>query len=74
MTDREIVDLYWRRSEEAICCAIRQYGKYLMKLALNILHLREEAEECVNETYFSTWNQMPSDRPEKLLPYLGRYA
>ena len=72
MTDQEIVELYWQRSEEAIFCTMRQYGGYLMKLAVNILHLREEAEECVNESYLSAWEQMPPDRPERLLPYLGR--
>lgn len=74
MTDLEIVELYWRRSEEAISCTMQRYGRYLLKLAVNILHIREEAEECVNETYFSAWNQMPPDRPQKLLPYLGRIA
>lgn len=72
MTDEEIVELYWQRSEKAITCTMQRYGAYLMKIALNILHVREEAEECVNESYFSAWNQMPSDRPGKLLPYLGR--
>lgn len=74
MTDHEIVELYWNRSEEAISCTMRQYGRYLLKLAMNILHLREDAEECVNATYLSAWNQMPPDRPAKLLPYLGRIA
>lgn len=74
MTDLEIVELYWRRSEEAISRTMEQYGRYLQKLALNILRLREDAEECVNETYLSAWNQIPPDRPGKLLPYLGRIA
>lgn len=72
MTDNEIIELYWQRSEDAIFCTMREYGGYLIKLALNILHIREEAEECVNESYLSAWNQIPPDRPEKLLPYLGR--
>lgn len=74
MTDYEIVELYWRRSEEAISLTMERYGRYLLKLAMNILHLWEDAEECVNETYLSAWNQMPPDRPAKLLPYLGRIA
>ena len=74
MTDLEIVALYWKRSEEAIVCTIQKYGRYLLRLALNILHIHEEAEECVNETYLSAWNQMPPDKPEKLLPYLGRIS
>lgn len=74
MTDAEIVALYWNRSEEAIAHTMRTYGRYLMKLAMNILRLRQEAEECVNDTYLSAWNQLPPDRPEKLMPYLGRIA
>lgn len=74
MTDPEIVALYWKRSEEAIVCTVQKYGRYLLRLAQNILRLREEAEECVNETYLSAWNQLPPDRPERLLPYLGRIS
>ena len=51
MTDNEIIELYWQRSEEAIFYTMREYGGYLIKLTLNILHIREEAEECVNESY-----------------------
>lgn len=74
MTDFEIVALYWQRSENAIACTMEKYGRYLMKIASNILRMKEEAEECVNDTYMSAWNQMPSDRPERLLPYLGRIS
>lgn len=74
MTDPEIVALYWKRSEEAISCTIEKYGRYLFRLAMNILNINEEAEECVNETYLSAWNQMPPDRPARLLPYLGRIS
>lgn len=74
MTDLEIVALYWKRSEEAIACTMQKYGHYLLRLAFNILHIHEEAEECVNETYLSAWNQLPPDQPEKLLPYLGRIS
>lgn len=74
MTDFEIVSLYWQRSEKAISCSMQKYGLYLLKLATNILHIHEEAEECVNDTCMSAWNQLPPDRPDKLLPYLGRIA
>lgn len=74
MTDNEIIELYWQRSEEAIFHTMCEYGGYLIKLTMNILHIREEAEECVNESYLSAWNQIPPDRPAKLLPYLGRIA
>lgn len=72
MTDESIIDLFWRRSEDAIQNTAQKYGRYLTKLAMNILHYYEDSEECVNETYLTAWNQIPPDRPQKLLPYLGR--
>ena len=72
MTDQMIVDLFWQRSEDAVQNTTQKYGKYLTKIAMNILNHYEESEECVNDTYLAAWNQMPSDRPQKLLPYLGR--
>ena len=72
MTDESIVALFFERSETAIKSASEKYERYLTKIALNVLHLREDAEECVNDTYYTAWNQIPPDRPKKLLPYLGR--
>ncbi len=74
MTDFEIVALYWQRSEEAILLTAQKYGRCLLQIAFNILHIHEDAEECVNETYLSAWNQLPPDKPNKLLPYLGRIS
>lgn len=72
MTDQAIIDLFWQRSEDAIQNTSHKYEKYLTKIAMNILNHREESEECVNDTYFTAWRQIPPDRPRKLLPYLGR--
>ena len=72
MTDQTIIDLFWQRSEDAIRNTSKKYGKYLTKIAMNILKYYEESEECVNDTYFAAWKQIPPDRPQKLLPYLGR--
>lgn len=72
MTDESIIAQFWERSEAAIQSASDKYGRYLMKVAMNILQLHEDAEECVNDTYYTAWEQIPPDRPNKLLPYLGR--
>ena len=72
MTDESIIDLFRKRSEEAIRNTAQKYGNYLTKVAMNILDCREEAEECVNDTYYAAWEQIPPNRPQKLLPYLGR--
>lgn len=72
MTDETIIELFFRRSEDAIRNTSQKYGKYLMKIAMNILGQYEESEECVNDTYMAAWNKIPPKRPQKLLPYLGR--
>ena len=72
MTDQTIVDLFWQRSEDAIRNTSQKYGRYLTKIAMNILNHYEESEECVSDTYLAAWKQIPPDRPQKLLPYLGR--
>ena len=37
MDDRKIVDLYWARSEQAICETQLKYGRYCLSIASNIL-------------------------------------
>ena len=72
MGDKEIVDLYLSRDEEAIRKTEMKYGSYLMKIAVNILGDPEEAKEVVNETYLAAWNSIPDNRPVKLSTYLGK--
>ena len=43
MTDIEIIELYWKRSEKAIVRTTEKYGRYLLRIAVNILHIHEEA-------------------------------
>jgi RNA polymerase sigma-70 factor (ECF subfamily) len=38
----------------------------------NILHNREDAEECVNETWLKAWNAIPPTRPTMLKTFLGK--
>ena len=72
MEDNQIVELYWARSESAITETADKYGRYCYSIAFNILHGREDSEECVNDTYLSAWNSMPDQRPNKLRAFLGR--
>ena len=72
MDDARIVELYWSRSEQAISETEAKYGKYCRTIARNILADSADAEECVNDTYLKAWNSMPSNRPARLAPYLGR--
>ena len=71
MEDAAIVDLYWQRSDQAISETDRKYGKYCHTIAYNICANNEDAEECVNDTWFSAWNMMPDKRPSILSTFLG---
>ena len=72
MQDEQIVDLYWKRSEEAIRETDKKYGKYCGTIAWNILYSAEDAEECVNDTWMNAWNAMPPHRPGFLKAFLGK--
>ena len=72
MDDAKIVQLYWERNERAIPATSEKYGRYCASIARNILGSREDAEECVNDTYLSAWNSMPPHRPDILSAFLGK--
>ena len=71
MEDREIVDLYWQRSDLAISETNQKYGRYCHRIAYNICGTDQDAEECVNDTWFRAWNRMPTERPAVLSAFLG---
>jgi RNA polymerase sigma-70 factor (ECF subfamily) len=72
MEDNKIIELYFARSEEAIKQTELKYGNYCFLIAHNILSSREDAEECVNDTYLNAWNSIPPNRPDPLKTFLGK--
>ena len=72
MEDKEIVDLYWQRSERAVSETQIKYEKYLYTIAFNVLSDEEDSKETVNDTYLKAWNSMPQNRPSVLSSYLGK--
>ena len=72
MEDRQIVELYWQRSERAIAETDRKYGRYCEAIAYAVCSDRQDAEECVNDTWLRAWNAMPDKRPSALGAFLGR--
>ena len=72
MRDDEIVTLYWQRDERAIKETKNEYGRYLFKIANNILADFEDSRESVNDTYLAAWNSIPPQRPSVLSTYLGK--
>ncbi len=71
MEDKQIVELYWARSETAISETEKKYGRYCHYIAYQILYNDEDAKEVVNDTYLKTWNTVPPQRPDPLKPYVG---
>ena len=72
MEDSKIVELYWRKSTDAIKETDRKYGAYCFTIADNILHNKEDSEECVNDTWLNAWNAMPPRKPAKLQMFLAK--
>ena len=72
MDDYLIVKLFWDRDESAISEAKKQYDKYCMHIADNILQNPQDAEECVNDSLLDAWNSIPPQKPENLKTYLGK--
>ena len=72
MRDDEIVKLFWERNEQAIAEAKRQYTQYCLYIAENVLHDRQDSEECLNDVLLQAWKSIPPERPMNLKAYLGK--
>lgn len=70
MEDSGIVALYLARDERAVAETAEKYGGRCYAVSYQILRSREDAEECVNDTYVKTWNAIPPQRPH----YLGAFV
>lgn len=74
MEDDRIIELYWMREEAAISETEQKYGRYLLKIAQNILGDLEDSKESVNDTYLRAWKSMPPHKPAVLSAFLGKIA
>ncbi len=74
MEDSEIVRLFWDRNENAISAAAKKHGKRCRSIAENILHNREDAEDCVNDTYLKIWDLIPPNSPQVLGAFMCKIA
>ena len=72
MDDAGIVRLFQSRDERAISEAGRKYGGYCGGIALNLLGVREDAEECVSDAMYAAWRRIPPEEPRSLKAFLGR--
>jgi RNA polymerase sigma-70 factor (ECF subfamily) len=70
--DCEIVELYLKRDERAIAESNTHYGAYCRRIADNILHCREDTDECVNDTWHRAWLNIPPTIPKSLAAFFGK--
>ena len=74
MTDTEIINLFFERSEQAIEELAKKHGSAVAKVARNILGNAQDTEECVNDTYLGAWNAIPPHRPDPLRTFVCKIA
>ena len=72
MDDRQIIELYNERDENAIKETSDKYGNYCFSIAHNILACNQDSEECVNDTWLQTWNSIPPQMPNCLKAFLAK--
>lgn len=72
MEDAKILELFLGRDDKAITAVSEKYGKGLTRLSENMLKSREDAEECVNDTYLAAWKSIPPKMPNPIFAYLAR--
>lgn len=72
VSEEELIDMFFERSEEALKEMEIKYGKICLKTSYNILGNLSDAEECVNDSYLGVWNAIPPERPKPLLTYVLR--
>ena len=63
MEDEEIIQLYFKRKEDAIVETDKKYSAYLRHISNSILRCKEDVNECINDTYLKVWNTIPPNRP-----------
>ena len=74
MTDTEIINLFFKRSEQAIDELAKKHGNAVARVARNILGNEQDTEECVNDTYLGAWNAIPPHRPNPLRTFVCKIA
>lgn len=72
MEDTAIIQLFFQRAEQAIVEVQQKYGSFCRTVAMNLLQQKEDAEECVNDTWQAAWQRIPPENPRMLGAFLGR--
>lgn len=72
VNDSQIINLYWKRDEQAIVQTKAKYDGYCRHIAYNILNDYRDVEECMADTYLAAWNSIPPQKPALLSAYIAK--
>lgn len=72
MDDLQIIELYFRRSEQAIVQTEQKYGNLCRSVARKLLRNEEDVRECANDTLFAVWKSIPPARPQNLPAFIAK--
>ncbi len=71
ITDKQIVELLFARSEESIPALQSQYGAYCSAIVQRFLTDPRDVEECLDDCYMTVWRSIPPTYPEYFKGWLG---
>lgn len=72
MEDKQLIALFFQRSEQAIIKTKEKYHALCLSIARRILPDERDAEECLEDVLLKVWNSIPPEQPESLPAYLSR--
>ena len=70
----EIIDLLWKRDEQALKIMEKQYGGFCRRIIKALLNNIQDEEEALNDVWLKIWNSIPPAKPKYLKAYLAKAA
>jgi len=74
MDDGRIIELYKKRSKDAIKETEKKYGGLCRRIIKNVLKNTQDEEECINDTLLGVWNAIPPAEPSILSSFVCKIA
>lgn len=74
MEDRQIIELYWNRSDDAIKETAKKYDEICTYIVGQVLKDEVLTETCVKECYTRLWETIPPHKPRNLKAYLCKIS
>ena len=72
MQDEKIIEMLFERDETALSEVQTKYGAFCNTVTANILSMRADREECINDLLLVLWNNIPPEKPQSLKAYIAK--